>query len=623
MCGILGITSHNNNLQSKAFADQMLTHLNHRGPDANGMYHDENIILGHTRLSILDLSDAANQPMHSHNGRYVMVYNGEVYNFGEIQEELKKLIPGFAPRTTSDSEIILEAFSTWNVKFVEKLNGMFAIAIWDRHEKTLYLFRDRIGIKPIYYFYKNGMFAFASELKALVSNSEIKKELSLNYTAINKYLNLGYIPHPDSIYQEIKKFPAAHYAVSGKDGFQLYRYWNPEEFAALPRITSIEEAVSKLRSLVESSVKYRLISDVPYGTFLSGGIDSSLVTAVAQKMNHEPVNTFSIGFWEKEFNEAPFARRIAEHLGTVHHEFTVTEKEAIEWIPQLLSIYDEPYADSSAIPTLLVSRMARQTVTMTLSGDGGDELFMGYGAYKWAERLSNPYISALKAPIRRVLNCGNNRFKRVSHLFEKISPDHFHSHIFSQEQYLFSRKEIKNYLNAPFHEEFELDEKYNPRLTNLTPAERQALFDIKYYLPDDLLVKVDRASMHFALETRVPLLDYRIAELALQLDPKLKIRNGSAKWLLKELLYEYVPREFFNRPKWGFAIPLRNWLKTELKEFVMDHLNYESVKKYGVLNVQQTEALLNEFYKKDRNYLYNRIWQLVLLQKWIGEKFQV
>jgi asparagine synthase (glutamine-hydrolysing) len=623
MCGILGINNHNSQLNYRTFADQMLTQLNHRGPDANGIYHDENIILGHTRLSILDLSDAANQPMHSRNSRYVMVYNGEVYNFREIQEELKKLIPGFATRTNSDSEIILEAFATWNVKFVEKLNGMFAIAIWDKHEKNLYFFRDRIGIKPIYYFHKNGMFAFASELKALVSNSEIKKELSLNYKAINKYLNLGYIPQPDSIYQEINKFPAAHYAVSGKDGFQMHRYWNPEEFAALPRITSKEEAFSKLKLLVESSVQYRLISDVPYGTFLSGGIDSSLVTAVAQKMNHEPVNTFSIGFWEKEFNEAPYARKIAEYLGTDHHEFTVTEKEAIEWIPQLLSIYDEPYADSSAIPTLLVSRMARQNITMTLSGDGGDELFMGYGAYKWAERLSNPYISAFKAPIRRVLNCGNNRFKRVSHLFEKISPDHFHSHIFSQEQYLFSRKEIGSYLNAPYLAEFELDEIFDTHLKSLTPAEKQALFDIKHYLPDDLLVKVDRASMHFALETRVPLLDYRIVELALQLDPELKIRNGSAKWLLKELLYEYVPREFFNRPKWGFAIPLRKWLKTELKEFVMDHLNHESVKKYGVLNPHQTEVLLNEFYKKDRSYLYNRIWQLVMLQKWMGDNFLI
>jgi asparagine synthase (glutamine-hydrolysing) len=622
MCGILGINNHNSQLNYRTFADQMLTQLNHRGPDANGIYYDENIILGHTRLSIIDLSDAANQPMHSRNSRYVMVYNGEVYNFREIQEELKKLIPGFATRTNSDSEIILEAFVTWNVKFVEKLNGMFAIAIWDRHEKNLYLFRDRIGIKPIYYYYKNGMFAFASELKALVSNPEIKKELSLNYRAINQYLHLGYIPHPESIYGEIKKFPAAHFAVLDKNGLQLQRYWNPDEFAALPRITLKEDAISTLRTLLESSVQYRLVSDVPYGTFLSGGIDSSLVTAVAQKMNHEPVNTFSIGFWEKEFNEAPFARKIAEYLGTDHHEFTVTEKEAIEWIPQLLSIYDEPYADSSAIPTLLVSRMARQNVTMTLSGDGGDELFMGYGVYKWAERLSNPYISAFKAPIRRVLNCGNNRFKRVSHLFEKISPDHFHSHIFSQEQYLFSRKEIGSYLNAPYLAEFELDEIFDTHLKSLTPAEKQALFDIKHYLPDDLLVKVDRASMHFALETRVPLLDYRIVELALQMDPKLKIRNGSAKWLLKELLYEYVPREFFNRPKWGFSIPLRKWLKTELKEFVMDHLNHESVKKYGVLNPHQTEVLLNEFYKKDRSYLYNRIWQLVMLQKWMHEKFQ-
>jgi asparagine synthase (glutamine-hydrolysing) len=619
MCGILGIINHRNTVNDATFG-QMISSLEHRGPDANGMYKDEDAMLGHLRLSILDLSEAANQPMHSHCGRYAMVYNGEVYNFRELQDEIQKAEPGFKPATTSDSEIILEAFVRWKTSFVEKLNGMFAIAIWDKSEKQLYLFRDRMGIKPIYYFHKNGFFAFAPELKALTSCPEIKGELNIDYTAINQYLHLGYIPGPLSIFKEIRKFPAAHFGCINKDDFKLVRYWDLDEKPLLGRITNKDQALSELRELVESSVKYRLISDVPYGTFLSGGIDSSLVTAVAQKMNQEPVNTFSIGFWEKEFNEAPHARKVAEYLGTVHHEYTVTEKEALEWIPKILSIYDEPFADSSAIPTLLVSRMARENVTMTLSGDGGDELFMGYGAYKWAERLTNPYISAFKTPAGRILKLGNNRMKRVSHLFEKTLKEHFHSHVFSQEQYLFSRNEVKNYLNTKFLSDFDLNENMDERLKNLTPAEKQALFDLKYYLPDDLLVKVDRASMHFGLETRVPLLDYRIVEWALQLDPKLKIHNGNAKWLLKELLFEYVPRELFDRPKWGFAIPLRKWLKKELKEYAMDYLDPLTINRFGILNNHEVQNLLTQFYNKNQDYLYNRIWLLIILQKWLTEQ---
>jgi asparagine synthase (glutamine-hydrolysing) len=547
-----------------------------------------------------------------------MIYNGEVFNFKELLEELKGHNPDFQAKTHSDSEIILETFATWHTDLPQKLNGMFAIAIWDKQQKTLYLFRDRMGIKPLFYYQKNGETAFASELKALVAHPEIKKTLTINYTAVNQFLNLGYIPAPNSIYSEIQKFPAGHYSIVKNGEITLFPYWQPEEkIRPGVRETDPDQALQELKSLVESSVKYRLISDVPYGTFLSGGIDSSLVTAVAQSLHPEAINTFSIGFWDKDFDESGYAREISKYLGTQHHELIVTEEDALKWMPCLNDIYDEPYADSSAIPTLLVSQMAREHATMTLSGDGGDELFMGYGAYKWAERLRNPFISLFGKPISVLLKYGPEKYRRASSLFNKMPGHQIKSHIFSQEQYLFNRNEIGKILQNPFIRNFELDENFSNELSYLSAAEQQALFDLKYYLPDDLLVKVDRASMNFALETRVPLLDYRIVEWALNLHPSLKLNNGETKWILKKLLYQYVPQKFFDRPKRGFAIPLQRWLQKELKDYAMDYLNPGAIKQTGILDQTETEKLLRNFYKNNQHYLYNRVWQLVVLQKWL------
>jgi asparagine synthase (glutamine-hydrolysing) len=368
-----------------------------------------------------------------------------------------------------------------------------------------------------------------------------------------------------------------------------------------------------------SSVEYRLISDVPFGTFLSGGIDSSLVTAVAQSLRPNPINTFSIGFWDREYDESPHAQKIADYLGTQHNSMYVTEADAIEWIPRLTGIYDEPFADSSAIPTLMVSQMARRHVTMTLSGDGGDELFMGYGAYQWAKRLANPLAGWLRWPASMLLPHGPMHYRRAAGLFEKVPRSQLKSHIFSQEQYLFSRKEIRELLREQQYTGFELQEEFTSPVSQLSPAEQQAFFDLTYYLPDDLLVKVDRASMYFALETRVPLLDYRIVEWALNLPVSMKLKNGESKWLLKQLLYQYLPEEFFQRPKRGFAIPLKKWLKSELKDFAMDYLNADAIRKAGLLDPDRVKKLLNAFYDGNQDYLYNRIWQLLVLQKWILE----
>lgn len=620
MCGIFGFINCDHRTQESL--DKALERLSHRGPDARNTFSEGNIFLGHLRLSILDLSELANQPMHSHCGRYVMVYNGEVYNYRELQREISSVNPSFKPITHSDSEIILESFVLWGPNFVSKLNGMFAIAIYDKQTKKIFLFRDRVGIKPLFIFQQNEGFAFASELKVLKDDPYIKKQLTVNYTAVNKFLHLGYIPAPDSIFQQIIKFPQGYWGVYDQENktVQLTSYWNPEaKISAAADVLTADEKTDELEKLVESSVKYRLISDVSLGTFLSGGIDSSLVTAVAQKLHTGRMKTFSIGFWDKDFDESGYATKIAGYLGTHHHTMHVTEEDALEWLPQITDIYDEPYADSSAIPTLLVSKMARENVTVTLSGDGGDELFLGYGAYQWAKRLSHPLMPAIKIPAKALLKVGPGKYRRAAGLFESVDYDQLKSHIFSQEQYFFSRKEIEKLLNPKFLKEYRLNEVFSGNASLLKPSSQQALFDLKCYLPDDLLVKVDRASMFFALETRVPLLDYRIIEWAVNLDEIHKLREGQAKWLLKKLLYRYVPEEFFMRPKRGFAIPLSKWLKTDLRDFVMDYLNPDALKKTGLFDELLVKKLLNDYYHKNQNWLYNRIWLMVVLQKWFLE----
>jgi len=606
MCGICGYYS-NSNVFSGDELEKMADALAHRGPDAEGFFLEAPVGLGHRRLSIIDLSTSANQPMTSHNGRYVMVYNGEVYNFKEIEKDLRFTNVDLRFKTSSDSEVILEAFVLLGPGFVNKLNGMFAIVIYDKLEKSLYFFRDRIGIKPLYYFTEGINFAFASELKSLKCSAYIQNNISINQVAINEYLHLGYIPEPHSIYKNIYKFPAGSWAKIDSKGFEIKKYWDINDKISERLITDEHEAKEKLKELLISSVKYRMISDVPFGTFLSGGIDSSLVTAIAQSISPEPVKTFTIRFDDAKYNESHYARAIADYLGTHHHEYTVTEKDGIDLIPELGNIYDEPFADSSAIPTLLVSRMAKQQVTMTLSGDGGDELFMGYGAYNWAKRLNNPFIKNFRAPIKGTLSLLSNRYQRASHLFENVPPEQLHSHIFSQEQYLFSRSELKKILTPEFHSEFKLDE--NPLLARkLTPPEEQSLFDLKYYLKDDLLVKVDRASMHYSLETRVPLLDYRIVEFAYNLHPSLRSRNGISKYLLKQVLFDFVPATYFDRPKRGFAVPLQRWMKNGLLNKGVDNF-----KKSSFFNAVEVENLKKEFFFNGKEYLYNRLWQLLML----------
>ncbi len=611
MCGIAGFFS-SRGAWSEADLKRMTSCIAHRGPDADGFYLDpvHEVGLGHRRLSILDLSSAANQPMASHSGRYQICFNGEVYNYREIAKQL-----GIQTHTTSDTEVILEAFAMRGPDFVHLLNGMFAIAIYDTQDHTLYLFRDRLGIKPIIYYWKDGDFAFASELKALLQLDSIYKSKKVDRQSIYNFLYAGYIPGPNTTYENISRLPSGSYAVVKGGVLTIKSYWQPEDKVSASKISDFQTAKSQLKELLSSSVKYRMISDVPFGVFLSGGIDSSTVAAIAQNVSGETIKTFSIGVKDDKMDESVYARRVSQHLGTEHYEFIVSEKESLELADRILTAYDEPYADSSAIPTMLVSRLARQHVTMTLSGDGGDELFMGYGAHAWAGRLAMPGIRSLRQPIRAGLSLLSNRYKRAAGIFDYNDEAHIKSHIFSQEQYLFSEKELHQLMQPGYIHPLIFDEDLSSLSRQLSAKEAQALFDIKYYLKDDLLVKVDIASMQFSLEARTPFLDYRVVEFALDLDERLKVNKGVSKYLLKEALYDYVPREYFARPKKGFSIPLIRWLHRDLKYLLDRYLSKESVEEAGFVKYDQVASLLSRF-EAGEDYLYNRLWALMLLHKW-------
>ncbi len=614
MCGIAGYYSLNQTLEP-SLLKTMTNAIQHRGPDSDGFFNDRTAGLGHRRLSIIDLREVANQPMFSHNDRYVMVFNGEVYNFKELSSQVRVKNDSFYYKTNSDTEVVIEAFNKWGVDFVNRLNGMFAIAIYDTVEGHLFLYRDRIGIKPLYYYWDGENFFFASEIKALTKVEMIRNKLTINQTAVNHFLNLGYIPAPISIYNEIHKFPAGHRLHINKDIFTLEPYWKVEDKVEFDEFRNYPEAKKKLKYLIESSVQYRMISDVPFGTFLSGGIDSSLVTAIAQNQSDTAINTFSIGFKESKFNESVHAQTIANHLHTNHHEFVVTTKEAQEMVNDMIVSYDEPYADSSAIPSMLLSKMARKHVTMTLSGDGGDELFLGYGSYKWAKKLDAGFYKQNRKLLAYFLSKMKDRHIRVSKLLDFQTGDDLKRHIFSQEQYLFSQQEIGQILKNKDFDNSIIKDDFSDLDRQLSASEAQAMFDLKYYLPDDLLVKVDRATMKYSLETRVPLLDYRIIEFALNLPEKFKQKGDISKFILKETLYDYLPKSYFERPKAGFSIPVNDWLRADLKYLIDDFLNEPLIMEAGFVNYDVVKDLIQRWTLKEP-HLYNRIWTLIVLHKW-------
>jgi len=632
MCGLAGYFSTEKFFTRQNLED-MTAALEHRGPDSFGFFEQDSVGLGNRRLSIIDLSERARQPMHSANGRYVTVYNGMVYNFSEIGAGLKQPSEKSTLHTSSDTEIVLEAFVKYGPDFVHLLNGMFAIAIYDKTLDELHIFRDRLGIKPLYYFWNGKHFAFASELKALRVVPQIPKVV--NKKVIREFLHFGYIPTPHSIYEHIYKMNSGTRLRISKDGIEEFKYWDVKNCIASEVMEDTEEALLKLSDLLISSIQYQLKSDVPFGIFLSGGVDSSLIAAKAARMSNVKPNTFTIGILDSPTNETAYARRIAKVLDTKHHEFIVSLNDAINLVEPLLDVFDEPFADSSAIPTLLVSKLAKEYVTVALSGEGGDELFLGYGSYRWAKRLDSLFYKTFGQPMAFVFSQMPSRYQRISRILSPPKKD-LRSHIFSQEQYWYSEEELESLLlpdytkDDLFTEDMPADflalyreNKIKPKdlaARKLNAMEQQALFDLQFYLQDDLLTKVDRCGMHYSLEARVPYLDHRVVEFALNLSPGLKFREGTPKYILNRILYKYMPRDFFERPKEGFDIPLGKWLRKELKYLVEENLDEVTLKKYGIVNPAEVKELISKF-ENGADYLFNRIWLLIVLHKWF-RKFE-
>ncbi|MCP4922840.1 MAG: asparagine synthase (glutamine-hydrolyzing) [bacterium] len=639
MCGIAGIVGVKlGQKELEALTRSMGATLQHRGPDAAGVWADESsgVGLAHQRLSIVDLSPAGAQPMISDCARYVIVYNGEVYNGKALRDELSK--KGHYFRGHSDTEAVLAACSQWGVKkALEKFIGMFAFALWDRKEKTLSLARDRLGIKPLYWGQQGSELFFGSELKALRAFKGW--DVQVDSRAVASFMRFRYVPAPHSIYENVHKLePGKLLTFSLGSGRKpiLSEYWSLEKIVRQGQKNKIDprDAVEQLNTLLLDAVKQRMVSDVPLGALLSGGIDSSVVVALMQAQSSRPVKTFSIGFHEKEYNEAEHAKAVAKHLGTQHTELYVRPEEAMAVIPKLSSMYDEPFADSSQIPTYLVSEMTRQHVTVALSGDGGDELFLGYNRYMQAMKIGG-ILDKLPMSFRK-LGAGALRSLPPSWwdaLFmavpSRYSPRLAGEKIYKLAQVLpqgaegFYRSLVSLWQNPDLvthgAQEYQ-GTLWDEPLKELLPSfsERMQYMDTLTYLPDDILAKVDRASMAVSLEARVPLLDHRVVEFAWQLPMESKWHKGVGKSCLREVLYKYVPKELIERPKMGFGIPIDTWLQGPLKDWAEDLLSPEAIEKYGLLNSDLVQEKWQEHLSGRRRW-HHHLWSVLMLQAWCRE----
>ena len=640
MCGITGIY-HLNGSRKGISPDEgikkMTDALAHRGPDASGYWTDLNtgIALGHRRLSIIDLSSNGDQPMTSSCGRYVIAYNGEIYNFHDIKNELELEKKSF--RGYSDTEIILEACAYWGIETaISKFNGMFAFALWDKHKKCLYLARDRVGIKPLYWGRIGDLFLFASELKALRAYAGWKPEIDRN--AIASYLRHNYIPTPQTIYKGIKKLePGCILSVKYREEPQTESYWDMETVIKNASSYSYnreeKDTIDSTEELLIDAVKKRMIADVPLGVFLSGGIDSSLVTALMQKVSMKPIKTFSVGFHEKKFNEAHFAKEIAASLGTEHTEFYVTPNDAQDVIPMLPDIYDEPFSDSSQIPTYLISKLTREHVTVALSGDGGDEVFGGYSRYITADKYGK-YLFGLPETIRTpfaqtIKSLSPNNWDKLNLLVpEKYRVTHLGNKAYKLADILKSGKnEYYSRLVSHWHhpEEIVMDAVEPPcmarKVLDTSGSIQDFIAQMQYmdtvsYLPDDILTKLDRASMAVSLEARVPLLDYRVVEHAWQLAMNMKVRNGQGKWILRNILSRYVPKHLFERPKRGFGVPIGDWLRGPLRDWAEGLLDENKMHQQGYLQSLPIRKKWVEHLSGKVNWDYH-LWSVLMFQAWL------
>jgi asparagine synthase (glutamine-hydrolysing) len=632
MCGITGFIELNdcNREQRLETLARMNSRLAHRGPDDGGVWSDpaNGVYLGHRRLSILDVSSLGHQPMESVCGRYILVYNGELYNFRDLRKTLESLGRQF--RGHSDTEVLVEAIAQWGVPDVlQRLNGMFALAVWDRHARRLVLARDAVGIKPLYYGWGRECLLFASELKALREHPSFSG--SINREALTQFLRHGYIPAPHSIYQDIYKLPPGCWLsltlpIRSRD-IEPSAWWRLDDAvsqgAAEPFSGSPQEAVAELDRLLRDAVGLQMVSDVPLGALLSGGIDSSAVVALMQAQSDRPIRTFTIGFAEQLYNEADYARAVAEHLGTEHTECYVTAAEARELIPQLPQWYDEPFADSSQIPTVLLARMVRHDVSVCLSGDGGDELFCGYDRYGVMQRRWR-IIGSWPRSFRQMVS------RTATSLAMRFPAGTARRKLRTLAEFAGLRDPLHLYTRFNTHwrdaETLVVREREAPRAAEDFPSipapiarrfpETMMYLDTRTYLPDDILVKVDRASMAVGLEVRVPLLDQRVVEFAWRLPLGLKIRSGQTKWILQQVLGRYVPSHLTDRPKMGFGVPIDGWLRGPLRDWAHALLDADRLRRQGFLQPEPVQEKWREHLSGRRNWQY-LLWDVLMFQAWL------
>ena len=639
MCGIVGYWDKRG--AAAAVVEQMALCIQHRGPDGAGVWLNQpgDLAMAHRRLAIIDLSQAGHQPMISPCGRFTLVFNGEIYNHSDLRADLEHEGGHFDWRGHSDTETLLAALRHWGLeKSLQRLNGMFAFALWDDQQQCLFLARDRLGEKPLYYGNIQGCFVFGSELKSIKAHPYWQAEIDRNALAL--YMRHNNVPAPWSIYQGIKKLPPAHFVVIREVGHQVsepHYYWNLAEIAEQGAETQpkgdSEALVDELDTLLRDAVRSRMVADVPLGAFLSGGIDSTMVAALMQAQSAQPVKTFTIGFHEKGYNEAVHAQAVARHLGTDHTELYVSPEDAMSVIPRLPTIWDEPFSDSSQIPTLLVSELARKHVTVSLSGDGGDELFFGYNRYTQGYRIWKN-LHRIPMPLRqtlaRVLQITPGalleglmgilpKHYKVPHLadwlpeladiiIEQSSDSYYHrlvSHWKDPAAVVLGGEEPATIFGSP---------ECMPKLPGM--RERMMYLDSLTYLPDDILTKVDRASMAVSLEARVPLLDHRVVEFAWRVPMSLKYRDGKGKWLLREVLYRYVPRELMERPKMGFGVPVDAWLRGPLREWAEELLNENRLRQEGFFDPAPIRKMWQEHITGKRRWHYY-LWDVLMFQAWL------
>jgi len=612
MCGIAGLvqlTAGKRISGATSRARAMADCMSHRGPDDAGVWEsaDGSVALSHRRLSIVDLSPLGRNPMAWDNGRLWITFNGEIYNFRELRQELEAA--GYRFRSHTDTEVMLAAYDRWGIDSVQRFAGMFAFAIWDEPKRRLWLVRDRVGKKPLYYTERGGTLRFASELKALTADPQVPREVDAD--ALRLYLRYGYVPSPYTIYTGIRKLPPAHHLICEHGQVTVERYWDPVQHALKTAPHSEETAAAQLESVLGTAVRQRMIADVPLGAFLSGGIDSSLVVALMQEQSTAPVKTFTIRFENPEYNEADHAAAVARHLGTEHHEHTCSDSEMLAVVDRLPAMYDEPFADSSAVPTYLVSRTAREMVTVALSGDGGDELFFGYPRYRYHRTAAA--VLSLPRSLRRAAAFGaarmpTRRLRRIADVLRSDETDHYARFVS-----WWTPPDIEAMTGAAAPVGPAYAEALR-RAAALRVDSRAALLDVVSYLPEDILTKVDRASMAVSLEVRAPLLDHRVAEFALALPIALKRRGRTMKWLLRQLLYKRVPRELIDRPKMGFGVPLGDWFRGPLRERMDDYCAGHDLEDLGI-HPEPVRAMWAAF-ARGENPRTDLLWQMFALVAW-------